>query len=36
MPENELLLEQRQVLSSRQLQSLEILTFTNQELDNLA
>lgn len=31
--ENELLLEQRQVLTGKQLQSLEILTFTNQELD---
>lgn len=33
MLENELLLEQRQVLTAKQLQSLEILTFTNQELN---
>lgn len=31
--ENELLLEQRQILTGKQLQSLEILTLTNQELD---
>lgn len=33
LQENELLLEQRQVLTGKQMQSLEILTFTNQELD---
>ncbi len=33
MLENELLLEQRQVLTTKQLQSLEILAFTNQELN---
>ena len=33
MLDNELLQEQRQVLTVRQLQSLEILAFTNQELN---
>ena len=34
MFENELILEQRQVLSANQAQSLEILSFTNQELNS--
>ncbi|MGL5437255.1 MAG: hypothetical protein ACRDBO_18070 [Lachnospiraceae bacterium] len=34
MQDNMLALEQRQVLSAKQVQSLEILTYTNQELED--